>query len=105
MSMLDASACGVPIIANDTMSVPERLNGSGLSYRMNDVGDLSRVLLQLEELETRGRLGSCGARRIARDFSWETIARHRLADYETALGGPSGLRSQSKSNELLNSAD
>jgi glycosyltransferase involved in cell wall biosynthesis len=105
MSMLDASACGIPIIANDTMSVPERLDGSGLSYRMNDVGDLSRVLVQLEELATRGRLGSCGARRIARDFSWETVARRRLADYETALGGTSALRPRSKSSELLNSAD
>lgn len=87
MSMLDAAACGLPIIANDTMSAPERISGNGLAYRLNDLDDLTNTLLQLQDPATRLRLGSFGARKIARNFSWESIAKKRLRDYETSLSG------------------
>ena len=45
LSMLDASTCGLPIVANQSMAAPERLQGSGLTYRLNGLGDLVRVLL------------------------------------------------------------
>lgn len=85
LSMLDASACGLPIVANQSMAAPERLQGSGLTYRLNDLGDLVRVLLDLSDQQTRERLGSAGAQKMARDFSWESIARRRVRDYENAL--------------------
>lgn len=85
LSMLDAAACGLPIVANHTMSVLERLEGNGATYKLNDLGDLVRVLLELRDPQTRRRLGALGAQKMARDFSWESIARRRLLDYETAL--------------------
>ncbi len=85
LSMQDAAACGLPIVANHTMIAPERLDGNGLAYKLNDLGDLVRVLLELRDLETRKRLGACGARKMAKDFSWESIATRRLRDYEAAL--------------------
>ena len=84
--MLDAAACGLPIVASDTMTTPERLDGNGAAYRLNDLADLVRVLLELQDPQTRQRLGAFGAQKMARDFSWESIARRRLRDYETALG-------------------
>jgi len=86
MSMLDAAACGIPIVANDTMSARERLEGNGLSYRLNDHEDLLRALLALKSLELRKRMGFVGARKMALEYSWDAIARRRLGDYEAALG-------------------
>jgi hypothetical protein len=31
-------------------------------------------------------MGECGARKMAEQFSWESIARRRIGDYKTALG-------------------
>jgi glycosyltransferase involved in cell wall biosynthesis len=107
MSMLDASACGVPIIVNDTMSTTERTDGNGLTYRLNNVEDLIRALLQLEDEDIRRRLGSCGAQKMAHNFSWEMVARCRLRDYENALGGaaPVRPRSEPEAKDVLGSAD
>ena len=85
MSMLDAAACGLPIVANHSMAAPERLEGNGLTYKLGDQEDLVRVLRGLADQRTRERLGSCGARKMARDFSWESVAKRRLKDYEFAL--------------------
>jgi len=85
LSILDAAACGLPIVANQGMAAPERLDGNGLAYKLNDQGDLVRVLLELRDPRTRERLGSIGAQKMARDFSWESVARRRLQDYEYAL--------------------
>jgi glycosyltransferase involved in cell wall biosynthesis len=86
-SMLDAAACGLPIVANDTMSATERTDGNGFAYRLNDLDDLTNTLLKLHDPATRLRMGSCGARKIACNFSWESIAKKRLRDYEASVSG------------------
>jgi glycosyltransferase involved in cell wall biosynthesis len=98
MSMLDAAACGLPIVANQGMDAPERLEGNGLTYKLNDLRDLVRVLLELSDQQTRECLGTAGAQKMARDFSWESIARRRVQDYEYALGSrkPQGQPTISK---------
>lgn len=105
LSMLDAAACGLPIVANNTMTAPERLEGSGLAYRLNDVDDLIRSLLKLRRHEARERLGACGAQKMARDFSWESIARRRLRDYEAALRSTHLRKRQAVSKGLVDRAD
>ena len=91
MSMLDAASCGIPIVVNDTLAATERIDGNGLKYKLDDVQDLVRVLMELQSPTVRKKLGQTGAQRMAQEFSWEAIARRRLADYETALN--SGKRS------------
>lgn len=90
LSMLDAAACGLPIVANHTMTVPERLDGNGAAYKLNDLADLVRILLDLRDPQTRKRLGEFGALKMARDFSWESIAGLRVRDYEAALRSRGG---------------
>jgi hypothetical protein len=51
---------------------------------LGDLEDLMRVLRQFEGAQTRERLGAAGARKMAGEFSWESVARRRLADYEHA---------------------
>jgi len=83
--MLDAAACGLPIIVNDTLLAKERIDGNGITYRLNDSADLAEKISLLSDLNHRRELGSIGSRRMIQLFSWDTIARHRLADYEAAL--------------------
>lgn len=104
-SMLDAAACGLPIVANDTMTAPERLEGSGLAYKLNDADALIRTLLKLRDRETRERLGACGVQKMARDFSWESIARRRLWDYEATLRSANSRKRRAISKEVLDRAD
>lgn len=85
LSMLDAAACGLPVVANHTMVARERVEGNGVTYRLNDQDDLVRVLRKLQDAGTRRKMGACGARKMAQEFSWEAIAGRRLRDYQTAL--------------------
>jgi glycosyltransferase involved in cell wall biosynthesis len=101
LSMLDAAGSGLPVVANDTMSAKERLDGNGLKYRLNDQADLARALLGLRGAETRRAMGEHGARKMAEEFSWESIARRRIREYEAALRSPSTLAEEQTSKELL----
>lgn len=90
MSMLDALACGLPLVANDTMHAPERLNGTGLQYRLGDVDDLALKLRSLSQIQVRAKLGAEGTRRMREEFSWEAIAARRITDYSAVLAANRG---------------
>ena len=85
MSMLDAAACGLPIVVNDTLLAKERIDGNGITYRLNDAADLAEKIRSLSDPTYGRQLGDVGARRMTQLFSWNSVARRRLADYEAAL--------------------
>jgi glycosyltransferase involved in cell wall biosynthesis len=85
MSMLDAAACGLPIVVNDTLLAKERIDGNGITYRLNDSADLAAKIRLLNDASYRHKLGDAGAHRMTELFSWNSIARRRLSDYEAAL--------------------
>jgi glycosyltransferase involved in cell wall biosynthesis len=85
MSMLDAAACGLPIIVNDTLLARERIEGNGIIYRLNDAADLAEKIRSLADPARRAELGAVGAKRMIELFSWDSIARRRLADYAAAI--------------------
>ena len=84
-SMLDAAASGLPIVVNHTLIALERINGNGITYHQNDVEDLVRVLLTLREPSARQKLGEVGARRMVDEFSWASLAKRRLSDFQDSL--------------------
>lgn len=100
LSMLDAAACGLPVIANDTLAAPERLQGNGLSYRLNDLDDLMRTLLALRDGKKRSCLGAAGAKKMQEKFSWESVTRRRLADYQAALHTSGRLLESNRQDDL-----
>ena len=83
--MLDAAACGKPIVVNDTVQATERFEGNGIAYKLNDLEDLVAKLATLRSAETRLSLGRYGAEKIAGTFSWRAIASRRLRDYGRAV--------------------
>lgn len=86
-SMLDAAACGLPLVVNSTLIATERIDGNGLTYRLNDLDDLVAVLQSLQNSERRKKLGDFGASKMLREFSWQSLALRRLNDFQLTLTG------------------
>lgn len=84
-STLDAAACGIPIIVNDQILANERYEGNGLTYRLNDLADLKRALLDLKDPALRKKLGDEGARKMREEYSWDALVKVRIDDYRKAL--------------------
>jgi len=84
-SMIDTAACGLPIVVNDTLVAKERIDGNGVTYHLNDIDDLMKVLLSLQDLNIRSQLGTVGAQKMRNQYSWISIADRRLQDYKAAL--------------------
>jgi glycosyltransferase involved in cell wall biosynthesis len=88
-SMLDAAACGVPIIVSDRI-YQDHVTGNGFSYRMNDIDSLCDRLRTLSDVEVRHAMGANAALKMRREFTWELAARKRIADFDTALDTTAG---------------
>lgn len=84
--MIDAAACGIPVVVSDRLKAIERVEGNGLQYREGDARALANALLELSDPDTRAKLGLAGAAKVAHRFSWRAIAERRVEDYERALG-------------------
>jgi glycosyltransferase involved in cell wall biosynthesis len=85
ISMLDAAACGLPLIVSDGIGYFDHVDGNGLIYKMNNLDNLVDTLVCLKDKAYRNQLGEAGSRKMQQTFSWESIAKRRLTDYEYAL--------------------
>lgn len=84
-SQLDAAACGLPLILSNRVQVRERHEGNGLVFEEGNAEDLARKIESLANPELRRRLGETGTKKMREKYSWEKIARDRMADYQSAL--------------------
>jgi len=80
-SQLDAIACGLPLIINDTVTIKERVEGNGLFYKLMDTKDLANKLLDLKNESIRKEYGEAGVTKAQNQFSWIKIASERVKDY------------------------
>ena len=89
VSLLQASAAGVPIIASRAGGMPEAVadGQSGLLVPPGDATALAAALRRLlDDPALRRRLGEQGRARIEREFSVETMVRGNLAVYRELVG-------------------
>jgi glycosyltransferase involved in cell wall biosynthesis len=84
-SMLDAAACGLPVVISNNVKAIERVEGNGLTYIENDVNSMVEALLKLKDTETRKKLGDCGIKKIQTQYSWLKIASERIEDYSKLI--------------------
>lgn len=84
-SMLDAAACGLPVIVNDTLAAVERIDGNGIIYQLNNLNSMIDAIKSLSDPKRRLCLGENGANKMANKYSWNLLANKRLRDYELAL--------------------
>ncbi|MEM1510587.1 MAG: glycosyltransferase family 4 protein [Thermofilaceae archaeon] len=74
ISMLEATACGLPIIISDKSGALERISmGNGVSYKEGDVNDLEEKMSLLLNHELRNRMRE-RAYEYARSIDWKIIA-------------------------------
>lgn len=89
LPILEAMACGTPVVAADTTSLPEAVgrDGAGLLVPPGDVDAWTHALSALLDDEDRRRDLSERGRQRAATFTWAQTARQTVASYRRALSG------------------
>jgi glycosyltransferase involved in cell wall biosynthesis len=83
---LEAMACGVPVLASNTSSLPEVVGGAGLTVDPLDEGAIAEAMLDLlQDRPRREALAAAGLERAA-CFSWERTARQTIDVYNDVGG-------------------
>jgi glycosyltransferase involved in cell wall biosynthesis len=81
---LEAMACGTPVIASNTSSLPEVLDRAALYVSPFDPEGLAdKIIFLLNDPEMRRNLTAEGLKRC-RQFRWETVAGKIVSIYESA---------------------
>lgn len=87
LPVLEAQACGCPVICSSTSSLPEVAGDAALQVHPEDVAALSDAMARLEnDPDLRRELVERGFVNLRR-FSWEQCARTVLGVMERLLGG------------------
>ena len=87
---LEAMACGRPVVASDTASLPEVVahRESGLVVPPGDAHALAGALVELCDAGLRRQMGEAGRVRAATCFSLDAMVRSTADVYEEALSQP-----------------
>ena len=85
LPLVEAMACGTPVIASNTASMPEVLGDAAILVDPADGQAWTGAIIDVvHDEQTRGRLRTAGLRRAA-DFTWERTARLTLDVYRRTL--------------------
>lgn len=85
LPLVEAMACGAPVVAAARGAIPEVLGGAGLLFDLEDPATFRRHLTAvLEDEGLRRELREKSLKR-ARDFSWKATAVKTLAAYREAV--------------------
>jgi glycosyltransferase involved in cell wall biosynthesis len=81
--LIEAMACGCPIVTANTCAPPEVLEGSGVLVDPLSVDDIAAGMMRvLSDPELRAAMIARGIER-SKDFGWEKCARQVLAVFDT----------------------
>src|SRR6266511_1033138 len=87
MPVLEAMACGTPVVTSNRSALPEVVGDAGLLVDPTDPDALGAALLQLlSDRALRADLSERGLQQ-ARSFSWRATAERTLAAYQDADAG------------------
>ena len=86
-TLIEAMACGVPVIGSSSGAIPETINSAGLIFPEKNPDQLAnRIRELLHDQKLHSACKRAGLAR-ARDFSWEAIAEKNYKAYQTVLNG------------------
>lgn len=85
LPLLEAMACGTPVVAANNSSIPEIVGDAALLFEAEDINMMVEIIAQVLTNQTLHRsLAQKGLER-AGSFSWENCARQTLLGYQQAL--------------------
>jgi len=86
MPVLEAMACGTPVITSRTTSLPEVAGDAAVLVNPEDVDELAEAMMRvLDDEILQSQLRSRGLER-AKQFTWQRAARQTLAVYREVCG-------------------
>ena len=85
LPVIEAMACGVPVICSDLPVLHELAEGVATFCDPNDPAAFARAIAQILDAPSTTRARQLGIER-AQQFSWERSARQTVQAYESALG-------------------
>jgi alpha-1,3-rhamnosyl/mannosyltransferase len=85
LPVIEAMACGVPVICSDLPVLRELADGVAVFCDPNDPAAFARAIAQTLDAPSTTRARQLGVERAQR-FTWERSARETVAAYESALG-------------------
>ncbi len=83
--LIQAMACGTPVVSSDRASIPEILGPAGKKYKLEDVSGMARGIERLLTVQREWQRQSESGYDRARSFMWEHTAQKHLKIYESLL--------------------
>ncbi len=81
--LVEAMACGLPVIGSDSGAIPGVVGGGGLIFREGDIAHLVKHLRDLQtKADLRDILGEAGRKRVLEHFTHEQVAAATVDVYE-----------------------
>lgn len=86
MVLIEAMACGRPVIASNLPGVRTVVEGAGKLVNPGDVNDLvEKINLMVQDTEYRKRMGAAGRQKVEQKYAWPVIHPKLEALYESVI--------------------
>jgi glycosyltransferase involved in cell wall biosynthesis len=86
--LIEAMACGVPVIGSDSGEIPHVIDGAGLTFPEGDRVALTAHLQRLsDDSSARAKLAAAGRRRVLEHYTMAQIATQTAAVYRRLMEG------------------
>jgi glycosyltransferase involved in cell wall biosynthesis len=84
--LVEAMACGVPVVGSSSGAIPEVIGGAGLTFAEDDAAALAACLQRLRQSPTlRATLAQRGRARVLQHYTQEHIAARTAACYRQLM--------------------
>lgn len=88
--VLEAMACGMPVIVTDTGATTEMVDGAnGFIIEKKDVNSLKAAMIQFMEMdaEKRKKMSEASYNRVRENFTWKIISERHISLFRQIAGG------------------
>jgi glycosyltransferase involved in cell wall biosynthesis len=85
-TLLEALACGTPVITSDLPQLESLVNGVGMTVPEEDVGRLTEALEQvLSDAELREQISEVARQKVVQEYSWRETVRKTTYTYHKLI--------------------